>query len=89
MGVSVIFVSRNVCVLQVFVTRDGVFGAVDGRENGTTDQGTRATMNDARAESTTSMDPVTRARASAVAFSGSKWLDSGFLKKRNVARSGS
>ena len=32
------------------------FGAVDARANGTTDQGTHATKNDARAEATANME---------------------------------
>ena len=33
-----------------------VFGEVDARENGTIDQGTRATKNDAREEATSNME---------------------------------
>ena len=66
------------------MSRDGcvaVFGAVDARANGTIDQGTRVTKNDARAEATTNMeltDTVTRERGSARPLSPAN-LD---LKKR-------
>ena len=59
MGVSVIFVSRDGCVTSFLLAVMGVvagLGAVDARANGTTDQGTRATKNDARAEATANME---------------------------------
>ena len=53
-----------------------VFGAVDARENETTDQGTRATKNDARAEPARTWNertPVTRERGSAGPLLPANW----------------
>ena len=83
------FVSRDRCV--------AVFGAVDARENGTTDQSTRATKTTGEQKPPRMWNertPVTHQRGSAgplspAALSGSRWLLVAFLNFFRVARGSS
>ena len=63
------------------------FGAADARDNGTTDQGTRATKNDARAEPPRTWNertPVTRDRGRAMPLSPGELGSDGPLSPANV-----